>query len=72
MPPARPTEEMSYQLKGVIIGPPNLAVIYQGSRRFYVRVGEKLDSEYVVQRISADSVVLVGKDRKVILQQGRG
>ena len=58
------------RLAGVVAGQPTIAVIREGDRRYYARVGDRVGDRYRVQAISPREVVLVGKEGKVILRMG--
>jgi hypothetical protein len=53
---------------GIIQGDPNVAILRKGERRFIVREGDPVGSQYTVTKISARRVVLsAGEHDQVIL-----
>jgi hypothetical protein len=57
------------RLSGIVAGNPSVAVIYQDDERHFVREGDRI-GDYRVQTIKRQEVVLVGGDRKLILNAG--
>jgi hypothetical protein len=57
-PEASPESKSSEMtLVGIMTGPPSVAIIHKGTRRYYVKAGQTV-SGYTVARVSADRVVL--------------
>jgi hypothetical protein len=63
---AAPQEKL--RVTGIIQGDPNVAILRKGERRFIVREGDPVGSQYTVTKISARRVVLsAGEHDQVIL-----
>lgn len=61
------------RLTGIIVGQPSLATFRKGNARFYVRVGDRIGSEFVVTSINYNQVTLKTKEgKKTSLQLGGG
>ena len=58
-----PTSQDRLRLAGIVQGEPPVAVLRQGSKRYFVTIGDPVDSEYIVRSIS---------DRRVVLAKGEG
>ncbi len=65
--PAKP----SFALTGIVRGRPDVAILRQDDRRYFVKVGETVDG-YRVQSISSQQVVLATSQGKVTLRMGSG
>ena len=72
-PAAQPSgseaEKPSLTLTGVVNGRPNVAIIRQDDRRYFVKVGDTV-GDYRVKTIANQQVVLVGAQGKVTLRMG--
>jgi hypothetical protein len=61
------------RLTGIIVGRPSMAALRKGNSRFYVRVGDRIGSEFVVTSIDHNQVTLKTKEgRRTSLQLGGG
>ena len=57
-------------LNGILAGRQTIALIRDGSQRYYVKVGDRVGDRYRVQSIAQKQVVLSGSEGKVILRMG--
>ena len=69
--PAPGTEtKASFTLTGIVNGKPNVAILRQDDRRYFVKVGDTVGDGYRVKSIGSQQVVLVGQQGKVTLRMG--
>jgi len=64
------TSQMQLTLNGILSGPQSMAVIREGDKRYYVKVGDRVGDRYRVQAITQKEVVLTSSEGKVILRMG--
>lgn len=66
----RETREEEFRLVGLVSGRHAMAVIRRGSRRYYVRVGEKV-GPFTLAAIGPDQVTLTRGEERVVLRLKR-
>lgn len=66
-PTTRSAPSGSVELKGIMSGPPPLAVLRAGEQRYFVRQGESLPGGWKVARIGTNDVVLAKDSARVQL-----
>jgi hypothetical protein len=60
----------AFTLTGIVNGKPNVAILRQDDRRYFVKVGDAVGDGYRVKAIGSQQVVLVGQQGKVTLRMG--
>lgn len=68
--PAGTATKTSFTLTGIVNGKPNVAILRQDDRRYFVKVGDAVGDGYRVKAIGNQQVVLVGQQGKVTLRMG--
>lgn len=68
--PAGTETQGAFTLTGIVNGKPNVAILRQDDRRYFVKVGDTVGDGYRVKAIGNQQVVLVGQQGKVTLRMG--